>query len=80
MLAQEGKAIGIAGPPTPEFAKRAGLNPILRLAIGALSRRIRSQAARAGVQYEFLFMESSGDQLRRIAELVDAGVIRPVVG
>jgi len=32
------------------------------------------------VTYEFLFMRASGDQLRRITELVDAGALRPVVG
>ena len=33
-----------------------------------------------GVSYEFLFMRASGDQLRQISALVDAGVLRPVVG
>jgi alcohol dehydrogenase len=44
-----------------------------------LSRRIRAQAKRRGVSYSFLFMRASGDQLREIAALVDAGVIRPIV-
>lgn len=80
ILKRGGKAVGIAGPPTPGFAKSAGMNPILRIAIGALSRKIRAQAARAGVSYEFLWMRASGEQLRQIAQLVDAGAIRPVVG
>ena len=33
-----------------------------------------------GVTYEFLFMHASGDQLRQISNLVDKGVLRPVVG
>lgn len=80
ILKPGGKAIGIAGPPTPEYAKAVGLNPILRLAITALSRKIRAQAARAGVSYQFLWMHPSGEQLRTIAELVDDGTIRPIVG
>ena len=80
VLKPGGKAIGISGPPTPAFAKAAGLNPVLRLAIAALSRKIRSQAARLGVTYEFLFMKADGAQLREITALVDAGVLRPVVG
>ncbi|QIG39391.1 NADP-dependent oxidoreductase [Microbacterium sp. 4R-513] len=80
VLKRGGKAIGISGPPTPAFAKKAGLNPILRLAIRGLSRKVRAQAAQAGVSYEFLFMQASGEQLRQIAELVDARAIRPVVG
>lgn len=75
-----GKAVGISGPPTPEFARAAGLNPVLRLAIAALSRKTRSLAKKLGVSYDFLLMHASGEQLRRIAELVDSGVIHPVVG
>ncbi len=75
-----GTVIGISGPPTPAFAKAAGLNPVVRLVVGALSRKVRSAAKKLGVNYEFLWVHASGDQLRQIAELVDAGVIRPVVG
>ncbi|MDR7111404.1 MULTISPECIES: NADP-dependent oxidoreductase [Microbacterium] len=80
VLRPGGKAIGIAGPPTPAFAKTLGLNPLLRLVMGALSRKVRTQAASLGVTYEFLFMRSDGAQLREIAALVDEGVLRPVVG
>ncbi|WP_032405615.1 NADP-dependent oxidoreductase [Rhodococcoides fascians] len=80
VLKPGGKAIGITGPPDPDFARDAGLNPVLRLAITALSRKIRKQARTLGVDYQFMFMHSDGDQLRRIAALVDKGIIRPVVG
>lgn len=80
ILKPGGKAIGIAGPPDPAFARDLGLNPVLRFAITGMSRSIRSQARRLGVHYEFLFMHSSGAQLGHIARLVDDGVLRPVVG
>ncbi|MBK3633125.1 NADP-dependent oxidoreductase [Streptomyces sp. MBT97] len=80
VLRPGGKAIGIAGPPDPAFARQAGLNPLLRLAVTALSRKIRKQAKKLGVTYEFLFMHASGDQLRRITTLIDQGAVRPVVG
>ena len=80
VLRPGGTAVGIAGPPTPAFAKKAGLNPVLRLAVRALSAKVRRRARRLGVNYEFLFMRASGDQLREIAALVDAGELRPVVG
>jgi len=80
VLRRGGRAIGISGPPTPAFARQARLNPLVRLAIGALIRRIRSQAKRLGVEYSFLWMRASGEQLGRIADLVDGGSIRPVVG
>lgn len=80
VLRPGGRAIGIAGPPDPAFAREIGLNPLLRLAITALSSKIRTQAKKLGVSYEFLFMRASGDQLRQISSLVDQGVLRPVVG
>lgn len=80
VLRSGGKAVGISGPPTPAFAKAAGLNPVLRLGIAVLSRQTRARARRLGVSYEFLLMQASGRQLRQIAELVDRGAIRPVVG
>lgn len=80
VLKPGGKAIGIAGPPDPSFAREAGLNPVLRLVIAGLSSGIRRQAKKLGVTYEFLFMRASGDQLRQITALIDNGVLRPVVG
>jgi NADPH:quinone reductase-like Zn-dependent oxidoreductase len=80
ILKPGGKAIGISGPPDPTFAREARLNPVLRLAIRAISRKIREQAKKLNVRYEFLFMRASGDQLRQITALVEQGALRPVVG
>jgi NADPH:quinone reductase-like Zn-dependent oxidoreductase len=80
VLRPGGKAIGIAGPPDPAFAREAGLNPVIRLAVTGLSAGIRRQARKLGVSYEFLFMRASGDQLRRITALIDNGALRPIVG
>ncbi|WP_407440541.1 zinc-binding dehydrogenase [Rhodococcus sp. (in: high G+C Gram-positive bacteria)] len=80
VLRPGGKVVGIYGVPDPAFAKEAGPNPIVRLVIAARSRTTRSLARKLGVTYEFLFMHASGEQRRLIADLVDAGSIRPVVG
>ncbi|KQQ08733.1 NADP-dependent oxidoreductase [Rathayibacter sp. Leaf296] len=80
ILKPGGTVVGINGVPDPAFAAEAGLNPVLRLAIAALSRKTRARAKKLGVHYRFLFMRASGSQLAEIAALVDAGVIRPVVG
>lgn len=80
VLRPGGKAIGIAGPPDPAFAREIGGNAVLRLATAGLSSSVRRQARKLGVDYEFLFMRASGDQLREITALVDSGALRPVVG
>ena len=79
VLKPGGKLVSIAGPPDPDFAREIGASWVLTLAMRLLSRRIRSSAKRLGVNYSFLFMRSSGDQLREIGSLIDAGLIRPVV-
>ncbi|WP_371526088.1 NADP-dependent oxidoreductase [Streptomyces sp. NBC_01283] len=79
VLKPGGQAISVAGPPDPAFARELGANPVLRLAMTALSFRTRRSAKRHGVAYSFLFMKASGDQLRELTPLVDSGMIRPVV-
>ncbi|MFE3127245.1 NADP-dependent oxidoreductase [Streptomyces hydrogenans] len=79
ILKPGGLAISVAGPPDPATARELGSNPVLRLAITALSAKTRRQAKRLGVTYSFLFMKASGDQLRELAPLLDSGKIRPVV-
>lgn len=59
VLGRGGKVVGISGPPTPEFARVASLNPILRLGFGVLSRKTRTLAKKLGVSYEFLLMRAS---------------------
>ena len=79
VLKPGGIAIGIAGPPDPDFARRQGLRLPLRLVMAALSFRTRRAARRQGVRYSFLFMRASGAQLGEITKLIDAGVLRPIV-
>lgn len=79
VLKPGGKVVSVAGPPDPAFARELGANPVIRLAMTALSFRTRRRARRRQVTYTFLFMRASGDQLREITALVDAGIIRPVV-
>lgn len=79
VLRPGGKVYGIADPPDPAFADRVGANPILKLAIRALSSKVRRQARRVGVSYEFFFVYGSGSQLRQIGELIDQGVLKPIV-
>ncbi|GAB3328854.1 NADP-dependent oxidoreductase [Micromonospora halotolerans] len=79
VLKPGGKVISIAGPPDPTFAKELGANPLVRLVMTALSFRTRQRARRRRVTYSFLFMRASGDQLREVTSLIEAGTIRPVV-
>ncbi len=79
VLKPGGKLISISGPPDPDFAREIGLSWLLKLVMRVLSFRIRKKAKRHHVDYSFLFMRASGDQLREITSLIDSGIIRPVV-
>ena len=79
VLKPGGTVISVAGPPDPVFAREFGANWMLIQAMRALSFSIRRKAKRRSVTYAFLFMTASGDQLRELGVLVDAGVIRPVI-
>lgn len=79
VLKTGGKLISISGPPDPEFGQQIGAPAFVRLAMRLLSAGIRRKAKRRGVAYSFLFMKASGSQLREIARLLEAGVIRPVI-
>ncbi|MFI0820501.1 NADP-dependent oxidoreductase [Streptomyces sp. NPDC021098] len=79
VLKPGGMVIGIAGPPDAAFARELNANAILRLVMSALSFTTRRRAERRRVTYSFLFMKASGDQLRELTPLIDAGKIRPVV-
>jgi NADPH:quinone reductase-like Zn-dependent oxidoreductase len=79
VLKPGGTAIGIAGPPDPDFARQRGLRLPLRLAMALLSLKTRRAARRRGVRYSFLFMRASGAQLDEITKLIDTDVLRPIV-
>lgn len=79
ILKSGGKVISISGPPDTTFAKEIGLSWFMKAAISFLSRKVRKQAKKLGVDYSFLFMQANGRQLSEIGKLIETGVIHPVV-
>lgn len=79
VLRRGGRLVSISGPPDPAFADQLGAPWFVRLFMALASFGTRRKAKRLGVAFAFLFMRASGEQLRSLAELVDAGVIHPVV-
>ncbi|HEX9811467.1 MAG TPA: NADP-dependent oxidoreductase [Burkholderiales bacterium] len=75
-----GVMVSIAGMPDAKWGRDFGMNPIMVLALGFLSRKTTRLARKHGVRFEFLFMRADGQQLGEIAKLVERGIIRPVVG
>ncbi len=79
ILKPGGKVISISGPPDPAFAKEIGLSWMLKVILSLLSYSVRNKAKHHRVSYSFLFMKANGNQLSRIASLIDSGIICPVI-
>lgn len=80
VLREGGIAVSVVGPPDLEMARDWPMPWHLRLAIWAISWRVRRLAAKHRCRYRFMLMRPSGIQLAEVAALADGGVIRPVIG
>ena len=79
ILKSGGKLISISGPPTPDFAREIGAPWFVKIILSLISADIRKKAKQRNVDYSFLFMRAQGEQLSKIATLIEAGTIRPVM-
>jgi NADPH:quinone reductase-like Zn-dependent oxidoreductase len=74
-----GQLISISGPPDAQFASEAGLPWFMKGVMSLLSYKIRKAAKQRQINYAFLFMQAQCKQLEKITELIETGVILPVV-
>ncbi|MCH7315555.1 NADP-dependent oxidoreductase [Acinetobacter sp. ANC 3882] len=79
VIKRGGRIISISGPPDRTFADAINANWLLKFIIPLLSWSIRNKAKKRDITYSFLFMQPNGHQLYQIADLVEAGKIKPIV-
>lgn len=79
VLKPGGLALGVTGPPDAGFAKQLGAPLPFGFVLSLLSRKVRKQAKKHGVDYSFFFMRADGPQLRNLAGLYEKGHLRPVI-
>lgn len=79
ILKPGGKIVSLIGPLDAAFAHARGLNFILRLVFGLMSRKIMRLAKTRDVTYSFLFVRPDGTQLSEIGELLQSAQLRPVI-
>ena len=80
ILKRGGKTVSIAGIPEPVTARvDLDAGPLVTALLWAASAKIRRQARQAGVDYRYLFMQPSGEDLSMLSGLVDSGQLRPVI-
>lgn len=80
ILRPGGRVVSIAGVPEPRTAAEdLDAPPWITAAFSLMSLGIRRRARKVQASYRYLFMHPSGDDLRVLAALVDAGQLQPVM-
>lgn len=79
ILKSGGQLISLVGPPTPEFATAIGLPWYLKFVTNLLSFSAIKNAKKRNVSFKFLFMRAEGKQLEQITQLIEQGIIKPVI-
>ena len=79
VLKSGGKLISLVGPPTPEFATELDLPWYLKLLTKLISLGTKKKAGKLNTEFVFLFMKADGKQLGQITQLIEDGIIQPVI-
>ncbi|MFD2208529.1 NADP-dependent oxidoreductase [Virgibacillus halophilus] len=74
-----GKIVSVSGLPNARFGKEYGSGFLKTLLFSAASHKVTALERKHNVQYTFLFMKPSGEQLRIIANFVETGKIKPII-
>lgn len=79
ILKSGGQLISLVGPPTPEFAEEIGSPWYIKLITTLISSSAKKKAKKLNTTFKFLFMRAEGSQLEQITQLIESGVIKPVI-
>ncbi|MGE7859967.1 NADP-dependent oxidoreductase [Bacillus mobilis] len=74
-----GNIVSVSGMPNARFGKEFGSGFFKTLLFSLASRKLTALENKHNAQYSFLFMKPSGDQLRTIANYIEAGEIKPII-
>lgn len=74
-----GKIVSVSGLPNARFGKEYGSGFFKTLLFSAASHKLTALEKKHNVQYMFLFMKPSGEQLRKIANFIETGKIKPII-
>lgn len=74
-----GQIVSVSGTPTGRFAEENGLGSVKKVLFSIVSSKITKLAKKHHVDYTFLFMKHSGEQLKELTKLVEAEKIVPVI-
>lgn len=79
IIKRSGNIVSVSGMPNARFGKEFGSGFFKTLLFSLASKKLTALEKKHNAQYSFLFMKPSGDQLRTIANYIEAGKIKPVI-
>lgn len=78
-LQKGGKIVSISGIPNGRFAKENGLSLLKKTLLSIASYKLTKLEKKHNVQYTFLFMKHSGEQLEILTEMLESEVVKPTL-
>ncbi|RAS81866.1 NADP-dependent oxidoreductase [Priestia endophytica] len=78
-LKKGGKIVSISGIPNGRFAKEKGFSSFKKTLFSIASYKLTKLEKKHNVQYTFLFMKHSGEQLKILTEMLESEVIKPTL-
>lgn len=79
VLKKGGRLLSLRTAPNKMFAKRNGFSWLKRVLFTLAGSKFDAAARKQGKEYRFMFVRSSGDQLKRVTEIVEKYHIQPDV-
>ncbi|WP_418968503.1 NADP-dependent oxidoreductase [Alloscardovia omnicolens] len=79
VLKKGGTLVSLRGMPNGAFAKRMGLPWWKQLLFSFAGRSVDAAAARYGVNYHFIFVQSNGQQLQEVADIFEQVKVKPSI-
>lgn len=79
VLKSGGKVVSVSGLPNARFGKEYGSGFFKTLLFSAASHKLTALEKKHNVEYSFLFMKPSGEQLQIIANFIETGKIKPII-
>lgn len=77
VLKKGGRLLSLRTVPNKMFAKRNGFSWLKRVLFTLAGNKYDSAARKQGKEYRFMFVRSSGDQLKRVTEIAEKCHIQP---
>jgi NADPH:quinone reductase-like Zn-dependent oxidoreductase len=79
ILKPHSSVVSLIGPPDVAFARKRGMNFLMKLVFGLISSKIMWLTKKRNIEYSFLFVHPDGQQLTEIAKIIDEGHIKAVI-